>query len=70
MSNQFKEYEVVEIVQKNSTVPKAEVGDTGTILMILESAGQEIGYEVESVRKDGSTKWLGTFQEKHLRSSK
>jgi hypothetical protein len=69
MSNQFKEYEVVEVIQKNSSVPEAEIGDRGTVLMILESASQEIGYEVECVRKDGSTKWLGTFQKKHLKSS-
>lgn len=68
MSNQFKEYEVVEIVKYNSSVPKAEVGDTGTVLMILENQNQEIGYEIECVRKDGSIKWLGTFQEKHLKS--
>jgi len=70
MSNQFREYDIVEVIQKNSSVPEAKVGDTGTVLMILDSAGQEIGYEVESVRKDGSTKWLGTFQKKHLKSSK
>ena len=70
MSNQFKEYEVVEVIQKNSSVPEAEIGDTGTVLIILEDANQEIAYEIECVRKDGSTKWLGTFQEKHLKSSK
>ncbi len=67
MRNKYKEYEIVEVAIPNNAVPEAEVGDIGTILMVLESDKKEVAYEVESVQKDGYSKWVGTFQEKHLK---
>ena len=52
-----KEYDVVKVISLNKSVPEAEVGDIGAVLMVYSPEA----FEIECVLDTGSTKWLGTF---------
>ena len=52
-----KEYDVVKVISLNKSVPEAEVGDIGAVVMVYSPEA----FEVECVLDTGSTKWLGTF---------
>ncbi len=61
MSEEIKKYAVVKVVALNPLVPEAEVGDEGAVLMIFGENTNPEAFEIESVNKDGTNKWLGTF---------
>ena len=60
-------YDVVEVIATPSDVPGVAVGDLGTVLTVHEENGAVVAYEVECVLPDGRSKWVGTFQRRHLR---
>ena len=64
---ELKEYDVVQVIAKNPTVPEAELGDKGAVLIVLNSESGEKGYETECVLPNGSNKWLGTFSRNQLK---
>lgn len=64
---ELKEYDVVQVVAKNPTVPEAEIGDKGAVLMVINSESHEKGYEIECVLPDGTNKWQGTFERNQLK---
>ena len=64
---EIKEYDVVKVIQKNDSVPEAEIDDEGAVLMVLNGKDGTRAYEVESVLPDGSNKWLGTFARYQLK---
>jgi hypothetical protein len=66
---ELKEYEVVEVIAKPSDTEDVKIGDIGTVLLVMEGADGTKGFEVESVRPDGSNGWLHTFQRHQLRYS-
>jgi len=39
----YSEYDVVKVIALNPDVPKAEIGDKGTILMVFKH-GKTVGY--------------------------
>jgi hypothetical protein len=67
----LKQYEIVRVVQMlhpleeydswhaNKCTP--QVGDTGTIVEILQSPNLPTKYTVEAVEPDGATLWLSDF---------
>jgi len=75
----FKEYEVVKVKAlreqqrsyDGSEAVKREprVGDTGSIVHILGSDGNEMKYVVESVNKEGLTFWVADFWEGELETT-
>jgi hypothetical protein len=72
----FKEYDVVKVKtlreqQRPYTGTEAvrrepRSGDTGSIVYILGSDGNEMKYVVESITKEGLTLWLADFWESEL----
>ena len=46
-----------------------QVGDTGTLLDILQASGSSDGYVVECSGSDGVTVWLGVFSAEELESA-
>jgi len=61
----YSEYDVVKVIALNPDVPEAEIGDTGTILMLLDHENNR-AYEVECVLPDATNKWLGTFESSQI----
>jgi len=61
MSEVIREYAVVKVVSPNSSVPEAEVGDEGSVLMIYGEQSMPEAFEVECINSNGTNKWLGTF---------
>ncbi|PMM16686.1 hypothetical protein BCT62_24625 [Vibrio splendidus] len=61
MNESISELDVVKVTSLNSSVPKAEVGDKGAVLMVFGDINSPDAYEVECVLPDGSNKWEGTF---------
>ena len=59
----MKEYDVVKVIMENDHIPEAKVGDIGGIVMVHPNG---MSFEVECVLHDGSTKWLGTFEQGQL----
>lgn len=58
---------MVQVIAKNPTVPEAELGDKGAVIMVLNSESGEKGYETECVLPNGANKWLGTFERNQLK---
>jgi hypothetical protein len=61
----YSEYDVVKVIALNPDVPEAEIGDTGTILMVFKHENNR-AYEVECVLSNATNKWLGTFEPSQL----
>ncbi|MCG8485343.1 MAG: DUF4926 domain-containing protein [Clostridia bacterium] len=62
----LKEYEIVRVLKKPMNGCNVQIGDIGTVLMVLDNS-KEISYEVECVLPDGSTKWVETFKRNQLK---
>jgi hypothetical protein len=72
----LQEYEVVRVVRLlhppehyddwNQNQRPPAIGDTGTIVNILQAAGLPDNYVVESCDRDGNTIWLGDFLAEEL----
>jgi len=72
----FKEYDVVKVVSlltesrridgTDSIMRQPKIGDVGTIVNVLDDAGYESKYIVESVNQDGMTVWLADFKHSEL----
>jgi hypothetical protein len=66
---ELKEYEVVEIIAKPEGTSDVQIGDVGTVLLVMEAPDGSRGFEVESVLPYGSSRWVHTFERHHLRYS-
>ncbi|WP_290624158.1 hypothetical protein [Kangiella sp.] len=61
MTQQISKYDIVRILVPNPSVPDAEVGDQGAVVMVYFESAVPVAYEIECVLPDGNNKWLGTF---------
>ena len=55
---------MVQVISTSVSVPEAEVGDVGTVVMVHTATS---GFEVECVLENGFTKWLGPFTREQIK---
>lgn len=61
MNEEIRTYAIVKVAAFNPSVPEAEIGDEGVVLIVFGDRSKPEAFEVESVNSDGTNKWLGTF---------
>ena len=66
-SQVISEYDLVKVIELNSSVPDAEIGDIGAVLMLFYNGEEPVAYEVECVQKDGQSHGRYMYYKLHLR---
>ena len=67
MKESILELDVVEVISLNPSVPQADIGDQGTVLLVFGDKKSPDAFEIECVLPDASNKWEGTFLPEQLK---
>jgi hypothetical protein len=67
MTTKIGEYDIIEVIADNPSVPDTEIGDSGTVLIEHQGDKKTVAYEIECVLPGGGSKWLGTFRPNKIR---